>query len=223
MSDQSEPDIDAFMRRFRRIIAICVLIPSAPLLAYLFLLHHRLDSLESALHYRIPEAAGDSVVDADLAELTSSPAQGQLVYVPAYSHVYHQDGKPHLLTITLSVRNTSTERGIVLMSVRYFGKNGEQIRSHLDRPLRLAPLAATEFLVERDDTSGGSGASFLVEWVSNQPVTEPIIEAIMIDTSAQQGISFARQGTVIKEKLPDLSGGERKDTPASAPRDGEAR
>jgi hypothetical protein len=67
----------------------------------------------------------------------------------------------------------------------------------------LPALATTEFLVERDDASGGSGANFLVEWVAQDEVTEPIIEAVMIDTKGQQGISFARSGRPVREIIPE--------------------
>jgi hypothetical protein len=39
--------------------------------------------------------------------------------------------------------------------------------------------------------------------MASEPVSPPVIEAVMIDTSGNQGISFVRQGTVIEEKLPD--------------------
>ncbi|MCA9110215.1 MAG: DUF3124 domain-containing protein, partial [Planctomycetaceae bacterium] len=37
---------------------------------------------------------------------------------------------------------------------------------------------------------------------SDAVVSEPIIEAVMIDTDRQQGISFARTGKVIEEVTP---------------------
>ncbi|HCO24473.1 MAG TPA: hypothetical protein DIT97_16100 [Gimesia maris] len=133
---------------------------------------------------------------------TVNPVQGQIVYVPAYSHVYHGKGKPHLLTITLSIRNTSVDDEIVLKSVKYHGTRGTLVRSYLDKAVRIPPIGTTEVIIEREDASGGSGANFLVEWFANQPVTAPIIEAVMIDTKPQQSISFARRGVVIKETVP---------------------
>jgi len=65
--------------------------------------------------------------------------------------------------------------------------------------LRLAPLATTEFFVPEQDSSGGSGANFIVEWVAEKKqVNTPIIEAVMISTSGQQGISFVRSGQVVQ-------------------------
>ncbi|TWU29353.1 DUF3124 domain-containing protein [Bythopirellula polymerisocia] len=206
MAKIADSDVDAFMRRFWMILIFCFFLVLVPIFLGAYFLERRLDSFEETLRFQAPQAVGAPAADLNFEMLTSNAVQGQTVYVPAYSHIYHQDGKPHLLTITLSVRNTSLDHEIILTSVRYFDTEGKEIKQYLESPLSLAPLATTAFLVERDDTSGGSGANFLVEWISKEPVTQPVIEAVMIDTSAQQGISFARSGTVIKEKTLELDG-----------------
>ena len=162
------------------------------------------ETFEKSARYRPPQESVGEEADQTTASTGDLPVvvQGQVVYVPAYSHIYHQDGTPTLLTITLSIRNTSVDREIVVETVRYFDTSGKEVKSYLKKPLRLSPMATTEFLVERDDTSGGSGANFLVRWVSDAAVSEPIIEAVMIDTDRQQGISFARTGKVIEEVTP---------------------
>jgi len=180
---------------------------------YAFYLDRRLDSFQETLRYKPPaefeESAGDlHDTSASSGHELVNPSQGQLVYVPAYSHIYHDDGDPYLLTITLSVRNTSVEHEIVVNSVRYFNTQGNVVKSYLSKPLRLPPLATTEFLVERDNATGGSGANFLVKWAAETKVTEPIIEAVMIDTKGQQGISFARYGRPVGEAYPDVVAGE---------------
>ena len=163
------------------------------------------ESFEKSARYQPPpESVG--LAEESGANTTESlpvhPVRGQTVYVPAYSHIYHQNGIPILLTITLSVRNTSLDHELFVESVRYFDTGGKEVNSYLKKPLRLAPLATTEFLVEQDDTKGGSGANFVVQWVSDKAVTNPVVEAVMIDTNHQQGISFARNGTVIREISP---------------------
>ena len=55
------------------------------------------------------------------------PVQGQRLYVPAYSRVYHQMGDPHLLTVTLNIRNTNVHREIVVTSVRYYNTAGKKL------------------------------------------------------------------------------------------------
>ncbi len=196
-------EADAFMRRFKLLIIGIVALFGVPLLLYAIYMDRRLDSFADSLRYRPPsETEGEPYSgDPDRDHLAASPSEGQVVYVPGYSHIYHDDGDPYLLTITLSVRNTSLQDAIVINSVRYFDSRGKEVKSYLKKPLRLNALASTEFLVERDDATGGSGASFLVEWFADRPVPQPLIEAIMIDTKGQQGISFARRGSVISETV----------------------
>lgn len=180
---------------------VCLLLILLGIFAYI--LEQRLRSIEDSQRQSPPHELGveDSIADSSQ-HLAVGPVQGQIVYVPAYSHVYHGKGKPHLVTITLSIRNTSINNEIVLKSVRYHGTQGKLVRSYLDNPVRITPLGTTEVIVEREDASGGSGANFLVEWFANQPVTSPLIEAVMIDTQSQQGISFALRGVVIQETIP---------------------
>jgi hypothetical protein len=45
---------------------------------------------------------------------------------------------------------------------------------------------------------GGAGASFVIDWGSNSPKAKPLIQAVMIGTLSQQGISFITQGVVIE-------------------------
>ena len=213
MARYSETEVDAFMRRFWWIIIGCGAVLAVPIVIYGVYLDRRLDSFENALRYRNPVGQEDFPAH-DVNYSSTNLVHGQTVYVPAYSHVYHQDGRPHLLTVTLSVRNTSASRDIVINSVRYFDTNGKEVKSYLEKSLRLAALATTEFLVERNDASGGSGANFLVEWVADNAVTQPIIEAVMIDTSGQQGISFARMGQVVSEVPPDPTVGDEDSVPA---------
>ncbi len=133
----------------------------------------------------------------------SSTVAGQTIYVPVYSHIYYQDRQRVInLTVTLSVRNADPEHGIWVDSVQYVDADGQLVRSELTAPHQLAPLASLEFVVEEDDTSGGSGASFLVQWSSEEPAVAPVVEAVMISAASTQGISFISPGRVIAEHSP---------------------
>ncbi|MBW4541840.1 MAG: DUF3124 domain-containing protein [Myxacorys chilensis ATA2-1-KO14] len=126
---------------------------------------------------------------------------GQTVYVPVYSHVYSPDRNQRLeLSVTLSIRNTDRTQRMILTTVNYYNTNGEQIRQYLTQPVELRPLASVDFVINRDDTSGGAGANFIVEWVSERQVSNPVIEALMISTAGNQGISFISDGRVIKSR-----------------------
>ena len=128
-------------------------------------------------------------------------SKGQIIFVPAYSHIYQGNKQEQFpLSVTLSIRNTSLTDPIVLRSVRYYNSEGKLVKQYTEGNLRLSPLATTEFFIPQQDSSGGSGANFIVEWVTEQKsVTPPIVEAVMISTSFQQGVSFTTAGRVIQE------------------------
>ncbi|MGH9841495.1 MAG: DUF3124 domain-containing protein [Blastocatellia bacterium] len=126
---------------------------------------------------------------------------GQTIYVPIYSHIYIRDKSRVInLAATLSIRNTDAQNPIRITSARYYGTDGAQVREYVNEPLRLAPMASTDFVVAEDDTSGGSGANFIVEWSAGAVVTEPVVEAVMISTASQLGISFVSAGRVIQSR-----------------------
>lgn len=143
-----------------------------------------------------------------LAVLTALPgaavaqelSAGQTVYVPVYSHVYHGSKvRPFQLAVTLSIRNIDPGNAIVLTGVDYYDTSGKLVKVHLPAPERLGPLATREFLVDESDSSGGSGANFVVRWRADHDVNTPIIETVMIGTQGQQGISFRCLGRAVAE------------------------
>lgn len=126
---------------------------------------------------------------------------GQTVYVPVYSEIPMWEQRRTMnLTVTLSVRNTDSTHPLIVASVNYYDDRGKLIRQYLDQPVELNPLASTYFVIDQDDRSGGIGSSFMVEWVAQQPLSTPVIESIMINTSGNQGISFVSSGHVIKTR-----------------------
>jgi len=164
-------------------------------------LDNRLDQFEDRLQYvpprsyQPPDLDDYALGDVDIDKL---PVR-QLVYVPVYSHVYYQGGAPYSLETTLSIRNTDPAQAIYVESVEYFDTSGTLVKTHLDQTIRLAPLQTIEFLVERRDSSGGSGANFLVEWLGERQVNKPLVEAVMVGTAGTQGIGFGRSGIEIAE------------------------
>ena len=129
-----------------------------------------------------------------------SVVAGQMVYVPIYSHIYAKGGKPFLLEATLSVRNTDPNEDITIASVRYYDTNGNLIKDYLEKPMLLKTFATAEFLVAQKEIEGGSGANFIVEWVSDAKVNQPVIEAVMIGIEGQTSISFVRTGIAIEKQ-----------------------
>lgn len=127
---------------------------------------------------------------------------GQTVYVPLYSHVYEGRGTRVLLAGTLSVRNTDPDHSLTISAVKYYDTEGKLLRDFLTEPLKLKPLGSTDFLVKEADTAGGSGANFIVEWVSDEPVHEPIIEVVMVGRKGGSITAFVRPGVVTKQIRP---------------------
>ena len=161
-----------------------------------YLLELRLESIEERLgkappkSYRAPEIKKLRVADPE----SLTPVREQLVYVPVYSHVYFAKGRPFLLETTLSLRNTDPERTLYLRSVRYHDTDGALVRTPIEQTIALAPLQTIELLVPQRDSTGGSGANFLVEWMATEPISEPMIEALMVGNVGTHGISFRARG-----------------------------
>ena len=128
---------------------------------------------------------------------------GQKIYVPAYSHTYYQNQKRRYpLAVTLSIRNTDEQRPLKVTSIRYVGEEGQVLKEYAETPIHVGPLASIEFFVDEQDKSGGLGASFLVEWVAEQPVYGPVVEAVMIGTAGTQAVSFVSTGRVLCHRTP---------------------
>lgn len=140
----------------------------------------------------------------DVAADTYPVAPKQTVYVPIYSHIDHGNldrrGKPDrlLLSAMLSIRNTDASQRIRVRSVAYHDSDGRMLREYQTETRILPPLAAIEFFVEHRDMAGGAGASFLVVWEADAPVSPPIIEAIHAHVFGSQTISFVSPGRVIR-------------------------
>ena len=125
-------------------------------------------------------------------------SNGQIVYVPAYSHIYIGGKKrPFELAITLSIRNIDLKGEIRLKEVHYFGSQGNLIESFIDDTQSVRPQESVRFVIGEKDKGGGSGANFIVKWESAAKVNPPIIESIMIGGQASQGISFTSRGRPI--------------------------
>lgn len=148
-------------------------------------------------------AAQDAPTEAPAAATEPVPTGGfgETIYVPVYSHIYfHDDRRAINLAATLSIRNTDFEAPIAVTTVRYYDSEGRLVRSYLNEPRRLGPLATMDVVVEVDDTSGGSGANFIVVWEAAADVTAPVVEAVMISTASSQGISFTSPGRVLRAR-----------------------
>jgi len=135
---------------------------------------------------------------ADTADLNI--VMGQLVFVPAYSRVnFPVNGSFNRLAVTLAIHNTDLAHPIIIRSVRYYDTEGTLVREFVENPILLNPMATTGFVVAGEESDVGWGANFLVEWVAEQPVYEPVVEALMYTNG---GISFISPGRIVSEQTP---------------------
>ena len=140
-------------------------------------------------------------VSADSTLTVSGLSKGQALYVPAYSHIYiGHKATPYMLTVTLSIRNIDPDLPFTLETVDYHGTEGKLLKHYLDNPMTIAPMATVRYVVLAPDKTGGSGANFIVKWSSAISLNPPIVEAVMIGTQSQQGISFTSRGQEILKK-----------------------
>ena len=121
------------------------------------------------------------------------------IYIPVYSSI-HWSGRNVVteLSATISIRNADARNPLVLSAVTYYDSLGKPIQEYLDGVMELDPMATVEFVIERPDTRGGSGANFIVEWASPVEIAEPVTESIMLGQIGNAGISFSSPGRTIR-------------------------
>jgi hypothetical protein len=122
------------------------------------------------------------------------------VYVPIYSDIYNQTRDTRtLLTATLSIRNTSLQDSLFVSKIDYYNTEGDLVRSYIDSPIYLTPMESIDYVIEQQDTSGGSGANFLIDWYSKKQLN-PLFQAVMVGGLGSQAFSFTTEGIEITEE-----------------------
>ncbi len=140
-----------------------------------------------------------SISNATATDLTEKTT-GQTVYVPAYSHIYHGNKEAQLLlSVTLSIRNIDPKNSISISVVDYYETQGKLLKHFIHAPVTLGPLVSERYIIPQNDSSGGSGANFIVIWQADAPTNPPIIETVMIGSQSQLGISFTSRGQALQK------------------------
>jgi len=124
--------------------------------------------------------------------------RGQVLYMPIYSNIPHMEKQHYDLSAFLAIHNTDLKNRIKVTKVDFFNTDGRLVRSFISSDQQVNPLATIIFTISQKDQSG-TGANFLVEWIADQPVNEPLVESIMKDLSGNLGLSFLSQGRIIRE------------------------
>lgn len=124
-----------------------------------------------------------------------------LIYVPIYSDIYVDQQNPStLLSATLSIRNTSYSDSLFISKIDYFNTEGVLVRSYIEKPISLPPMATINYVIEKDDDAGGPGANFIVSLSAKNKDVNPLIQAIMIGQTGNKGFAFSTNGHSIKKK-----------------------
>ena len=122
-------------------------------------------------------------------------------YLPVYSDIYERDGTNRfMLTTTFSIRNTSLTDTAYLLSVNYYDSYGNTLKEYINNTILVSPLESIEFVVEEVEKFGGAGANFIIEWAAGSYSDQLLIQAVMISTHGQQGISFLTGAKVIGQR-----------------------
>lgn len=122
----------------------------------------------------------------------------QVIYVPIYSDIYlDEQTQKSLLAATLSIRNTSFTDSLFISKIDYFNTEGDLVRSYIDGPISLTPMASVNYVIEKKDDTGGAGANFIVELSARNKSVKPLIQAVMIGESGNKGFSFSTDGYLV--------------------------
>ena len=125
----------------------------------------------------------------------------EIIYVPIYSDIYvDQQNQSVLLAATLSIRNTSYKDSLFISKIDYFDTKGDMVRSYIDNVISIPPMATVNYVVDKNDDTGGPGANFIVELNAKTKNVDPIIQAVMIGQTGNKGFSFTTEGYVVKSR-----------------------
>lgn len=125
--------------------------------------------------------------------------QGQVLYMPVYSNIPSPEMRENYnMSAFLAIHNTDFINFIKVTKVLFFDNDGKLISTFLKNDTVLNPLGALSYYIPQSNQNG-TGANFIVEWVADTLVTEPLIESVMVGFTNGQGVSFISQGKVIRE------------------------
>jgi len=130
-------------------------------------------------------------------------SNGQHLYLPIYSVIQYGDrdrsGSARELPVSslVSIHNTDLDRPIRLVAARYYATDGKFLRDFVTSPRVLKPMETVEFLVERRDVVGGSGANFVIQWDAAVPVSPPLVQALHVELQTNRAIVFTTDAVLI--------------------------
>lgn len=122
-------------------------------------------------------------------------AFNEMYYVPIYSDIYFDElNQKNLLSATLSIRNTSLVDSLYVLNIDYYNTEGDIVKKYLDNNISLPPLATINYVVEKEDDSGGPGANFIVGLAGRNSNMRPLIQAVMVGEIGNKSFAFSSDG-----------------------------
>ena len=131
-------------------------------------------------------------------KISEEMTKHETIYLPVYSHIYTSEEKYEPMGITLSIRNTDLNNNLVVENVSYYNTAGDLIEIYVSKPHLLNPMASIDFVVDLNDMRGGSGANFVIKWTGKQELSNPIIQAVMVNNSGNKAFAFITDGQIAK-------------------------
>ncbi|WP_296405274.1 DUF3124 domain-containing protein [Psychrobacter sp.] len=127
-----------------------------------------------------------------------------LFYVPVYSNIYgDEESTKVMLSATLSIRNTSLDNSLYVTRIDYYNTQGDYVRPYLNKSIELPPMGTLNYIVKKNDDTGGDGANFVVAIESEAQNVSPLIESIMVGTFSNKAFSFSSKGVIIEDSAKD--------------------
>ena len=122
----------------------------------------------------------------------------QTFYVPIYSDIYtDKDNRKVLLAATLSVRNTTLKKSLYINKIDYYGTDGTFLKSYVKHPVEIPAMGTLNYIVEKEEDKGGSGANFIIEVEGIDDTVAPVIEAVMIANYSNKAFAFMTECTSV--------------------------
>jgi len=130
-------------------------------------------------------------------------SSGQHLYLPIYAYIQYGDvdksgvASRNPVSALISIHNTDLDRPLKLLAARYYSTEGKFLRNFVSSPQILKPMETLEFLVERRDVVGGSGANFVIQWEAAVPVSPPLVQALHVELQLHRAIVFTTDAVLI--------------------------
>lgn len=129
---------------------------------------------------------------------TNSMAYSENIYVPIYSDLYISRTTPKsLLAATLSIRNTSFQDTLYVTNIDYFNTEGAKVKEFINKTIAIYPMATINYVIEKEDDSGGPGANFILGLHARNSKIKPVIQAVMVGLDGNKSFSFLTNGISI--------------------------